>query len=99
MIFSGGLATMRKMPTVWQALIAGVISEFLLLALGGFDLRVGGDGPASKLLFITHLPAGALCTVLPVPWQTEIAVIVANAMLFWGIAFVVISVKRIRWRG
>jgi hypothetical protein len=85
---------MKKIPTVWLALIAGVVLEFVLLTAGGFDLRVGGDGPASMLLFITHLPAGFLCGVLPLAWQKEVAVMFANAILLSGVSFIVIFTKR-----
>lgn len=75
---------MKKIPTVWLALIAGVVLQLVLLTAGGFDLRVGGDGPASILLFITHLPAMILCCVLPLAWQTEVAAKVASAILLSG---------------
>lgn len=93
----GELATMKKIPTICLALLAGVLLELLLLAAGGFDLRVGGDGPASMLLFITHLPAGMLCGVLPLAWQTEAAVMIANGVILSGVAFIIIFTKRAKW--
>ena len=90
---------MKKIPTVLLALIVGVLLELVLLILGGFDLRVGGDGPASMLLFITHLPAGFLCGALPLAWQTEMPVMVTNAILLSGVAFIVIFTKRTQWPG
>lgn len=88
---------MKKIPTVILALAVGIALELLLLGAGGFDLRIGGDGPASMLLFITHMPAGFLCAVLPVTWQTDFAVAAANALLFSLVAFIVIKVKRTKW--
>jgi hypothetical protein len=88
---------MKRIPTIGLALIVGTVLELILLTAGGFDLRVGGDGPASMLLFVTHLPAGFLCGVLPLAWQTEVAVMVANGLLLSGVAFIVIFTKRTKW--
>jgi hypothetical protein len=49
------------------------------------------------LLFITHLPAGMLCGVLPLAWQTEIAAMIANAIVLSGVAFIIIFTKRAKW--
>jgi hypothetical protein len=83
----------KRIPTVVLALIAGIALELILLTAGGFDLRVGGDGPASMLLFITHLPAGLLCGPLPPAWQAVGAMIV-NAIFLSGISFIIIFTKR-----
>lgn len=88
--------TMKKIPTVLLALAVGILLELLLLFVGGFDLRIGAEGPASMLLFITHMPAMFLCAVLPVAWQTETAIGVANSILIGGIAFVILALKRKR---
>jgi hypothetical protein len=85
---------MKKIPTVWLALILGVLLELVLLSAGGFDLRVGGDRPASMLLFITHLPARFLCCALPLAWQTDVPVMIASAILLSGVSFILIFTKR-----
>jgi hypothetical protein len=93
----GELAAMKKIPTICLALIAGIVLELVLLTAGGFDLRVGGEGPASMLLFITHLPATFICGALPLAWQTATAVMVANGILLSGLSFIVIFTKRAQW--
>jgi len=87
---------MKKLRMILISFAMGIAVEFLLLALGGFDLRVGGDGPASMLLFITHMPAGLLCAMLPISWQTEVAVAAANTLLLSGTAFIIIALLRAR---
>ncbi|OGV75291.1 MAG: hypothetical protein A3K19_00415 [Lentisphaerae bacterium RIFOXYB12_FULL_65_16] len=94
---------MKRIPTIWLALTAGLTVEFLLLLAGGFDFRVGGDGPASKLICFTHIPAMMLSAILPLPpkWQTETVVAATfatvNSVLLTVVFFLIIRTKRHQW--
>ncbi len=91
-----GGVIVRRIPIILIAFLIGIALELMLLMIGGFDLRIGGDGPASLVLFITHLPAMYLCSALPLKLQTDLAVIIAMTCLLSIAAFMIISLLRMR---
>ncbi len=93
----GGIV--RRIPIILIAFLIGVVEELMLLMIGGFDLRIGGDGPASLVLFITHLPAMYLCGALPLKLQTDLAVIIAMTCLLSIAVFMMISLLRMQRSG